>query len=527
MVHDRFVSARAISILLLGLAWTGTASSARGQAADDRDRQDSQNSVNDSLHDLQTEVSELKSLLVQMREEVAQARAETTELRRELQASREPANGPGAFAENRPGTSAMSQPQAGEQQTIAQHLAKLEEDQQLLAAKVDDQYQTKVESASKYRIRFSGIVLLNLFATRGAVDNQDFPALAVAPGALVPGAAVGGSLRQSQFGFEAFGPEIAGARTTADIQFDFGGGFPNAPNGVTFGIVRLRTGTIRFDWNHTSIIAGQDALFISPLAPTSLASLAEPAFAYSGNLWSWTPQIRVEHRIDISDSSRLLLQGGLLDSLSGEAPISEYRRRPQIGQTTRHPAYAARVAWTHDVLGRPLTFGWGGYYARQDWGFSRKVDAWAGTADWDFPLTSKFDLSGEFYRGRAVGGLGGAIGGSIVVSGPIGDPTTVVQGLDSIGGWSQLKFRATSKVEFNGAFGQDNPYADEIRDSSGGQQNYFNSWLARNRTSLFNVVYHPRSDVLMSLEYRHLRTFTTIAEPSSSNHIDMSLGVLF
>jgi hypothetical protein len=136
-------------------------------------------------------------------------------------------------------------------------------------------------------------------------------------------------------------------------------------------------------------------------------------------------------------------------------------------------------------------------------------------------------LSGEFYRGRAVGGLGGAIGGSIVVSGPIGDATTVVQGLDSIGGWSQLKFRATSKVEFNGAFGQDNPYANEIRDSSGGQQNYFNAWLARNRTSLFNVVYHPRSDVLMSLEYRHLRTFTTIAEPSSSNHIDMSLGVLF
>jgi hypothetical protein len=338
---------------------------------------------------------------------------------------------------------------------------------------------------------------------------------------------VGGSLRQSQLGFEAFGPEIAGARTTADIQFDFGGGFPNAPNGVTFGIVRLRTGTIRFDWNHTSIIAGQDALFISPLAPTSLASLAEPAFAYSGNLWSWTPQIRVEHRIDISDSSRLLLQGGLLDSLSGEAPISEYRRQPQIGQTTRHPAYAARVAWTHDVLGRPLTLGGGGYYARQDWGFSRKVDAWAGTADWDFPLTSKFDLSGEFYRGRAVGGLGGAIGGSIVVSGPLGNSTTVVQGLDSIGGWSQLKFRATSKVEFNGAFGQDNPYANEIRDSSGGQQNYFNAWLARNRTSLFNVVYHPRSDVLMSLEYRHLRTFTTISEPSSANHIDMSLGVLF
>jgi len=33
--------------------------------------------------------------------------------------------------------------------------------------KVDEQYQTKVESASKYRMRLSGIVLLNLFSNWG------------------------------------------------------------------------------------------------------------------------------------------------------------------------------------------------------------------------------------------------------------------------------------------------------------------------------------------------------------------------
>ena len=38
-------------------------------------------------------------------------------------------------------------------------------------------------------------------------------------------------------------------------------------------------------------------LYVSPLSPTSFASLAVPAFGYAGNLWGWIPQVRVEHRI--------------------------------------------------------------------------------------------------------------------------------------------------------------------------------------------------------------------------------------
>ena len=33
--------------------------------------------------------------------------------------------------------------------------------------------------------------------------------------------------------------------------------------------------------------------------------------------------------------------------------------------------------------------------------------------------------------------------------------------------------------------------------------------------------------MLVSLEYRYLRTFTTISEPYSADHINVSLGVLF
>src|SRR5579859_3053558 len=115
----------------------------------------------------------------------------------------------------------------------------LEEDQQLTDAEIAEQNQAKVESASKYRARLSGILLVNTFGERGSVLNVDFPQLAVPPGLLSSGGSFGASVRQSQIGIQAFGPTIAGARTSADIQFDFAGGFPEAQNGATFGIMRL------------------------------------------------------------------------------------------------------------------------------------------------------------------------------------------------------------------------------------------------------------------------------------------------
>ena len=237
-------------------------------------------------------------------------------------------------------------------QTVEGRISKLEDDQELIDAKLTDQYQTKVESGSKYRVRLSGMILAGLFENRGTVDNQDFPELATESNPFESNASFGGSLRQTQIKLEVFGPDIWGAHTSANVDFDFAGGFPTAPNGSIMGIPRFRTGTIRLDWENTSIIAGQDFLFFSPLQPTSIATVAIPPLSYSGNLWAWTPQIRIEHRIAFSETSRLLLQGGILDSLSGDPPDTQPDRYPSWGEQSGQPAYAGRIAWTTSVFGQ-------------------------------------------------------------------------------------------------------------------------------------------------------------------------------
>jgi hypothetical protein len=473
------------------------------------------------LRQLADQIATLQATIRELREETRQYHVETEQLRAELKsalASGQAAASTGTRAAADQGAS----PPAG--RTDEARIARLQEEYNLLNAKVEDQYQTKVESASKYRLRLSGIALFNLFENRGAVDNQDIPTIALSTAGRA-GGSFGGTLRQSQIGLDVFGPTWHGARIKGNLQMDFAGGFAETENGVTLGLMRLRTGVVRLDWPNTSVVVGQDAPFFSPLSPTSLASLAQPALSYAGNLWTWTPQLRVEHHFSTPGQSSITVQAGMLDPLTGGVPPDQFYRVPQAGEASRQPAYASRVAWNSSNEDRAVSFGVGGYFSRQDWGAGRTVNGWAVTTDASIPISRLFTVSGEFYRGRAIGGLGGALGTSVVYYGPAAASTTHVEGLDAIGGWAQLKLQATPKLEFNVAAGQDNPFASQFRDAAAAGAAYYG--VARNRSILTNFLYRPRSDLLMSMEYRRIQSYQLVAPARDADQINLTMGVLF
>jgi hypothetical protein len=494
----------------------------------------SQGDTAGAVRELQDQVRQLKDMVNEMRAENTQSRAEMQQLRRDLQETRamlERTTVPTVNATAQP-TQAMPGVAATEttptSTSIEERVQKLEDTASLLGSKVDEHYQTKVETASKYRARLHGIVLMNAFRNIGGSDDLDFPNYAQPVPMGTPQATLGATLRQSELGLEIFGPTFAGARSSADVQLDFAGGFAATGNGVNFGIVRLQTASVRLDWEHTSVVAGQDSLFISPLSPTSFASLATPAFAFAGNLWGWTPQVRVEHRFAISDEQNVTIQAGVLDNLDWEYPKPFYRSA-QAGEASGQPAFALRTAWSHAVHSHPLSFGVAGYYGRQNWTWGRYVDAWAGMADWQIPIFSRLGLSGEFYRGRGIGGLGGAVGSSILYGGSPSYAFSPIRGLDTAGGWTQLKFQVTPKVELNGVIAEDDAFASDVRGfatdaNNGGSPG---SILGRNRGAMGNVVFRPRSDLVFSAELKRLRTFPVYTNSSFTNQINFSMGILF
>ena len=488
------------------------------------------------IRGLQSEVQTLNSQVVDLRREQEHASEEARSLRQELdlmKAQTSPAASGSINAYAPPPAAKESAAQVIDapspaSQSPEDRISKLEENQEALEGKINEQYQTKVESGSKYRLRLSGIMLLNLFENRGTFDNEDFPQFAESQQVNAPNASpgtFGGSLRQSQVRLQAFGPDLAGAHTSADVNLDFAGGFANTPNGDWMGLIRMRTAIVRLDWANTSIVAGQDRLFFAPLSPTSLASLAVPALSYAGNLWAWTPQVRIEHRVALADSSSILIEGGILDSVSGDEPSDPISRYPTWGEQSGQPAYAARIAWSHPMFGEDFTLGVGGYYGRQDWGFSRGVDAWAGTVDLTLPIGKRLELTGAFYRGRAVAGIGGGIGQSVLLNGPFLNPATAFHGLDSEGGWAQLKFRVKSNFEINGAFGSDNPFAGELRLYNA--NTIYPGAYTRNLSPFVNFIYQIRSDILFSTEYRYFRSTVLDSGSLGASHVSLSLGYIF
>ncbi len=519
----------AVFVFSMVPAWAQQTTDLQGPAASARDS---------ALQDLQEQVRQLRSMLEEMRAEDAESRAEMHRLRKDLQDTRALLERSGGqplqatteleTAPNKAGESSTETAESVPVKTpeLEQRVQKLEETTSLLGSKVDEQYQTKVETASKYRARLHGIILMNAFRNVGGSDNLDLPTYSepVFPG--WPGATMGATLRQSEIGLEVFGPTVFGAKTSADIQMDFAGGFPSTGNGVNFGIARLQTASMRLDWEHTSFVAGQDQLFISPLSPTSFASLAIPTFSYAGNLWAWTPQMRIEHRFAVGDQQTITLQAGVLDNLDWETPYSSAYRIAQAGEYSGQPAYAVRTAWSRSVKDHPLSFGVAGYYGRQTWRWNHNVDAWAGMADWQIPIVSRLSFSGEFYRGRGIGGFGGGIGTSILYGGDPSDPLTPIRGLDAEGGWSQLKLQVTPKLELNGAIATDNAFAGEARGFAADANN-FGPILGRNESALANAIFRPRSDLILAAELRRLRTFPVYSSATTTNQLNLSVGILF
>jgi len=106
------------------------------------------------------------------------------------------------------------------------------------------------------------------------------------------------------------------------------------------------------------------------------------------------------------------------------------------------------------------------------------------------------------------------------------DPKTDVYGLDSVGGWAQIKLKPAVKFELNGAFGEDSPFAATLRQFSTNPI-YANSLLAKNLTSLVNFIYKPRSDLIFSLEYKRLKTFTLDSNANTANNINFVVGYIF
>ncbi len=478
--------------------------------------------------DLNGKIELLTRSLQQTRTELAQSRTEIEQLRATLEealkrmeslAASLPAPGSAAGS----GVSAAKPEEAPRAGQISQ------EDWDLLNARVEEQRQTKVESGSKFRLKLSGLALFNAFDTSGQVDNLDVPAIAVPRFAGFPAGGSGASVRQSIIGLTGIGPELFGARTSADLQLGFYGGLPSGYTATSSGISSLRFARVRFDWENTSAVAGLDTPFISPNLPTTYMSVAVPGFASAGNLWTWTPGVRLEQRFG-GALSALKVEAGILDPSSNiNYAANNNLRAANPAESSRIPTYAVRLSYNKKSEAHPTSFGVSGLSSPQEFYGGYRLTGWAATADWKFSLAPRTELSGQFFTGRGIEGFGGLPENAYPLQNQFVYATLTARLLAEvgvIGGWSQLKLRWNARNEFNVAAGTGGRNSAALRRALGFS---FPAPLlpARNQMMFANYIFRPRSDLLFSAEYRRLRTYEINGSPDTAGQVGLAVGFLF
>ena len=494
-----------------------SASSPNGQAVNGQELNGKIELLTRSLEQTQTE-------LARSRSEIEQLRAMLGEVLKRMDSGPVAVGGQG----NNPsagaaGAVASASDVAGPAAQISQ------DDWDLLNARVEEQRQTKVESGSKFRLRLSGLALFNLFDTAGNVDNVDVPSIALPKFAGFPSGGVGASVRQSIVGLTGIGPQLFGARTSADLQMGFYGGLPSGYNATTSGIANLRIARVRFDWEKTSVIAGLDTLFFSPNIPTTYMSVAVQGFASAGNLWTWTPTVRVERRFG-GPGSPFKVEAGLLDpSANINYTTNNNLRAASPTESSRIPTVATRFSYNRKSEERPVSFGVSGVYSPQEFFGPYHQTGWAAVADWKFPLLPRTEMSGQFFTGRGIDGFGGVPENPYPVQNQFlytAFTARLLANVGVIGGWSQLKYKWNAQHEFNVAAGTGGRNSGALRQALIAN---FQPQLvpARNQMMFANYIFRPRSDLLFSAEYRRLRTYEVTGSPDSAGQFGLAIGFLF
>lgn len=409
---------------------------------------------------------------------------------------------------------------------LQQAVTQIREEQDVLSAEVQQHEQTKVESAAKFPVRFHGLVLFNAFVNEGAVDQLDLPTSAMQRASGQSHGSVGAGLRQTMLSFEGTGPILWSGRLFADASLDFFGGVTASALSAPAGLVRMRTAGITWEWPNDLLRAGYDGPLISPLSPDSLADVAQPSLAWSGNLWVWAPQFRWEHRITLAEDRQAGVEFGLYDSSYSNLYTGVAYSSVSPGEAARQPGYEMRLSYRAGKDSRALQLGASGYYDRKNYGSGQIVDAWAGAADWRLPVMAHGQWSGEFYRGRGIGSLGGGAYRDAYTYIDTETGETEVSGLDSIGGWTQWKWRLKPTMEVNAVAGQDTGYAGELRVSILQDSNALD-YYARNRSLMANFIYRPWSSIVFSPEFRRLTSWPITGRSNWTNVYTVSAGYQF
>ncbi len=275
-----------------------------------------------------------------------------------------------------------------------------------------------------------------------------------------------------------FGMNIKKGNISGKVEIDFYG----SPSVENKGRLMLRKAYTEAHFDNFTIRAGQDSDAISPLVPSTINY---PVAWWVGNIGYRRPMLKligtqksVEWTLALARNIGIDLNSdGINDGSAGILP--EIQGRLAI---TLFENYAVGIS---------------GHFAQLDTlGEDGKYKSWSANLDLNLKITPKITLSGEAFVGsnmaRMLGGIANA---------------STFNGIDTQGGWINLKIKPNSKNSLSTGFSMDDPCDCDLNDGDRSKN-----------TMVFANIYHDIWDGFLvgfelsywSTEYKNMDTATAM-----------------
>jgi len=366
--------------------------------------------------------------------------------------------------------------------------------------RLDEVAQTKVEASQKFPIQLTGMALFNAFADSRQSGGVDYPIVAATPGPGHDGA----TLHQSILGLEFRDPRTFwGGQVHGSVYMDFFSGA--APLAQT---MRLRTGSIEVDWATRSVMVGIEKPIFNPREPSSLAQVGVSPLTGTGNLWLWTPQVRLEQDFPWSDQTGLRAQMGVVEThevgpYAGSLPASNVE--------ALRPGLEGRYEVYHKFDDQRRVEIAPGFHVSTTHAAGFSIPSQVFSLDWFVNPARWIEFTGAFYYGENVAPLGSGYRQGFALYGMEADP------VHSQGGWAQLTFHAAPRLDFHLFSGQQDDRPSDL----------MTGLIGKNILYGGNLYFRIAPNVLLGPEVSQLRTLYLGQGTRLNNHYDLALAYLF
>ncbi len=262
--------------------------------------------------------------------------------------------------------------------------------------------------------------------------------------------------RTSRLGLNVEGPDLCNGsiKSSGIVEVDF----VNQTSSENKGALQLREAYWQLYNENFKLLLGQTKDVILPLYSNmfdynALYAMGNPG--YRNPMASFTRYYYPDKNVRMELTTALsMVCGG--DFSAYDAPGT-------------YPTVQSRVGWSiaRPNLKTPIQFGFSGHIGEQRYNFPENVSSvssWSANFDLVYPITDRLSVRGEFFHGQSMAGFFGGAYQNIDYD-PV-SRTGTRKGIHTTGGWGEIVWRITDKLQYAVGLGIDDPHNTDMEVAS-------------------------------------------------------------